>query len=137
MVDNRTSGMLGIGGGINFKSGDISGTAAKTADDRASQGTEYFLMGEEEAQRKDEFVDRSMQLKASLNSLALMNVASVLNKKLQTKLILPSDGIDTTKKVEPVKDKHEEEEEKQQNKQESSQDNNSKIVAEENNKTEE
>lgn len=106
MVDNRTSGMLGIGGGINFKSGDISGTAAKTADDRASQGTEYFLMGEEEQQKGEEFVDRSMQLRASLNSLALMNVASVLNKKLQTKLILPSDNIENKneKKVEPVKD---------------------------------
>ena len=108
MVDNRSSGMLDIGGGINFKSGDISGTAAKTADDRASQGTEYFMMGEEqEGQNNGEFVDRSMQLRASLNSLALMNVASVLNKKLQTKLILPSDGIDTTKKVEKVNDKQE------------------------------
>ena len=112
MVDNRTAGMLGIGGGINFKSGDISGTAAKTADDRASQGTEYFLMGEEEQQKGEEFVDRSMQLRASLNSLALMNVASVLNKKLQTKLILPSDNIENQqeKKVEPIKDEEHKEE---------------------------
>ena len=112
MVDNRSSGMLGIGGGINFKSGDISGTAAKTSDDRASQGTEYFLMGEEEAQKNEEFVDRSMQLRASLNSLALMNVASVLNKKLQTKLILPSDNIEqkSDKKVDPIKDENKKEE---------------------------
>ena len=48
MVDNRSAGALGIGGGINFKSGDISGTAAKTSDDRASQGTEYFLQEGEE-----------------------------------------------------------------------------------------
>lgn len=118
MVDNRSAGMLGIGGGINFKSGDISGTTAKTADDRASQGTEYFLMGEEEQQKGEEFVDRSMQLRASLNSLALMNVASVLNKKLQTKLILPSDNIENKqeKKVEPIKD--EQHEENQENNQE-------------------
>lgn len=116
MVDNRSAGMLGIGGGINFKSGDISGTAAKTADDRASQGTEYFLMGEEEQQKGEEFVDRSMQLRASLNSLALMNVASVLNKKLQTKLILPSDNIENKqeKKVEPIKDQKDEEKQHQE-----------------------
>jgi len=115
VVDNRSSGMLGIGGGINFKSGDISGTAAKTSDDRASQGTEYFLMGEEEQRKNEEFVDRSMQLRASLNSLALMNVASVLNKKLQTKLILPSDNIDNKqeKKVEPVENKKDEEKQEQ------------------------
>lgn len=82
MVDNRSAGVLGIGGGINFKSGDISGTAAKTSDDRASQGTEYFLQeGEEQQQQNDGFVDRSMQLRASLNSLALLNVVSVLRNK--------------------------------------------------------
>jgi hypothetical protein len=65
--------------GINFKSGDISGTAAKTADDRASQGTEYFMQeGEEQDNQNQPFVDRSMQLRASLNSLALLNVVSVL-----------------------------------------------------------
>ncbi|MBQ4123328.1 hypothetical protein IJD44_06380 [bacterium] len=82
MVDNRSAGVLGIGGGINFKSGDISGTAAKTSDDRASQGTEYFLQeGEEQQQNNNGFVDRSMQLRASLNSLALLNVVSVLRNK--------------------------------------------------------
>ena len=29
MVDNRSAGYFGIGGAFNFKSGDISGTAAK------------------------------------------------------------------------------------------------------------
>ncbi|MBR6163792.1 hypothetical protein IKQ26_07890 [bacterium] len=107
--------MLGIGGGINFKSGDISGTAAKTSDDRASQGTEYFLMGEEEQRKNEEFVDRSMQLRASLNSLALMNVASVLNKKLQTKLILPDNPENKQdKKVEPIEDKKDGEQKEQE-----------------------
>lgn len=86
MVDNRSAGFYGIGGGFNFKSGDISGTAAKTADDRASQGMEYFALenGEEnENQKKDFFVDKSAQLNATLNSLAMMNVANILknNKK--------------------------------------------------------
>ena len=40
MVDNRSAGFFGIGGSFNFKSGDISGTAAKTADDRQSNGTD-------------------------------------------------------------------------------------------------
>lgn len=82
MVDNRSAGVLGIGGGINFKSGDISGTAAKTADDRASQGTEYFMQeGEEQNNSQPRYEDRSMQLRASLNSLALLNVVSVLQNK--------------------------------------------------------
>ncbi len=111
--------MLGIGGGINFKSGDISGTAAKTSDDRASQGTEYFLMGEEEQRKNEEFVDRSMQLRASLNSLALMNVASVLNKKLQSKLIPDSPENKQDKKVEPIEDKKNREQQEHKQKQES------------------
>ncbi len=89
MVDNRSAGALGIGGGINFKSGDISGTAAKTSDDRASQGTEYFMQEGEDQQnsRQEPFIDRSMQLKASLNSLALLNVVSVLQNKKKNPLL--------------------------------------------------
>ena len=50
-------------------------------------------MGEEqEGQNNGEFVDRSMQLRASLNSLALMNVASVLNKNDNRKKIIESLG---------------------------------------------
>ena len=98
MVDNRSAGILGIGGGINFKSGDISGTAAKTADDRASQGTEYFLQeGEEQKDGKEVFVDRSMQLRASLNSLALLNVVSVLRNKRKTNIL--EDEEDITEKI--------------------------------------
>lgn len=87
MVDNRSAGVLGIGGGINFKSGDISGTAAKTSDDRASQGTEYFMMEGEEQSNQQPFEDRSMQLRASLNSLALLNVVSVLRNKRKNSLL--------------------------------------------------
>lgn len=84
MVDNRSAGVLGIGGALNFKSGDISGTAAKTSDDRASQGTEYFAMEDPmgEQSRQEPFVDRSAQLKATLNSLAMMNVANIIKSKM-------------------------------------------------------
>lgn len=87
MVDNRSAGFFGIGGGFNFKSGDISGTAAKTADDRASQGMEYFTMenGEEMQPNKEFYVDKSAQLNATLNSLAMMNVANILKNKKKDK----------------------------------------------------
>lgn len=84
MVDNRSAGFFGIGGAFNFKSGDISGTAAKTQDDKMGQGTEYgVLEGEEQEQGQKEapYVDRSARLSATLNSLAMMNVASVLNER--------------------------------------------------------
>ncbi len=89
MVDNRSAGVLGIGGGINFKGGDISGTAAKTSDDRASQGTEYFMFENEEEQNTSQpFQDENKQLLyASLNSLACMNVASVIQKKKNTIIV--------------------------------------------------
>lgn len=85
MVDNRSAGFFGIGGSFNFKSGDISGTAAKTADDRQSPGMDYFVQdGMEDGYDQfgnSQFVDRSAQLKATLNSLAMMNVANLINKK--------------------------------------------------------
>lgn len=103
MVDNRSAGILGIGGGINFKSGDISGTAAKTSDDRASQGTEYFLQeGEENMSSSQQFVDRSMQLRASLNSLALLNVVSVLQNRRKTSIL---DDEDYAEKIKNSSDK--------------------------------
>ena len=99
MVDNRSAGALGIGGGINFKSGDISGTAAKTSDDRASQGTEYFMQDGDDSQNnhQEEFVDRSMQLRASLNSLALLNVVSVLQNKRKNLFLDDEDYVEKIK----------------------------------------
>ena len=85
MVDNRAAGFYGVAGAFNFKSGDISGTAAKTSDDRASQGTEYARVDgaeEEQAVNTNKYIDNSAQLNATLNSLAMMNVASVINSKL-------------------------------------------------------
>ena len=84
MVDNRAAGFYGVAGAFNFKSGDISGTAAKTSDDRASQGTEYGRVETPEDQQAvsgNKYIDNSAQLNATLNSLAMMNVASVINSK--------------------------------------------------------
>ena len=82
MVDNRSAGYFGIGGAFNFKSGDISGTAAKLSDDKMGQGGEYFSQrgGEEEMPMpNNQYMDQSAVLRATLNSLAMMNVANVLN----------------------------------------------------------
>lgn len=84
MVDNRSAGFFGIGGAFNFKSGDISGTAANTQDDKMGPGTEYGEIPnkeDEQSYQNEHYVDRSAQLRATLNSLAMMNVANVLNAK--------------------------------------------------------
>lgn len=85
MVDNRSAGFFGIGGSFNFKSGDISGTAAKTQDDKMGQGGEYFAQqkreDEEELSESEKYTDRSAVLRATLNSLAMMNVANVINAR--------------------------------------------------------
>lgn len=90
MVDNRSAGFFGVGGAFNFKSGDISGTAAKTQDDKMGQGGEYFAQQPEEEfdeqQGNAQYMDRSAVLRATLNSLAMMNVANVINaQKLEAK----------------------------------------------------
>ena len=85
MVDNRSAGFYGIGGSFNFKSGDISGTAAKTSDEKNGQGGEYFAQEgefEDENQRKEPYVDSSAELQASLDSLATMNAATIEKKKI-------------------------------------------------------
>lgn len=85
MVDNRSAGYFGIGGSFNFKSGDISGTAARTQDDKMGQGGEYFAQqkreDDEDNQDSQKYTDRSAVLRATLNSLAMMNVANVINAR--------------------------------------------------------
>ena len=84
MVDNRSAGFFGIGGAFNFKSGDISGTAAKLSDDKMGQGGEYFSQrGQEEdaPMPSAQYTDQSAVLRATLNSLAMMNVAKCLKCK--------------------------------------------------------
>ncbi|MDD3437562.1 MAG: hypothetical protein PHC64_10460 [Candidatus Gastranaerophilales bacterium] len=90
MVDNRSAGFYGIGGAFNFKSGNISGTAARNQDDKMGPGTEYGeipIKEEDIEQNQQPFVDRSAQLRATLNSLAMMNVANVLNEKKRAEIL--------------------------------------------------
>ncbi len=82
MVDNRSAGFYGIGGAFNFKSGDPSGTAAKMSQDKYGSEAMYLPPAEKEEDGdifNQNFVDRSALLRATLNSLAMTNVASVLN----------------------------------------------------------
>lgn len=79
MVDNRSTGFIGVSG-FNFKAGDASGMANAMSDDKMGQGGEYFAQDEpqeENQMQKNEFVDRSAQLKSSLDSLALLNAANI------------------------------------------------------------
>lgn len=88
MVDSHSlNSVSGPTSAFNFKSGDISGTAAKTSDDKMGQGGEYFAQyREDEEFRPDErYVDRSAQLRATLNSLAMMNVANIMKSTKRPK----------------------------------------------------
>ena len=88
MVDNRSAGFYGIGGAFNFKSGDPSGTAAKMSQEKYGSEAMYLppAEGEEEENFYNQpFVDRSALLRATLNSLAMTNVASVLHSKKHKK----------------------------------------------------
>ena len=91
MVDNRSAGFYGIGGAFNFKSGDPSGTAAKMSQDK--YGSEAMYLPPAEGEEFDEnlynqpYVDRSALLRATLNSLAMSNVASVLNANKHKKTL--------------------------------------------------
>jgi len=91
VVDNRSAGFYGIGGAFNFKSGDPSGTAAKMSQDK--YGSEAMYLPPAEGEEDDSyynnqpFTDRSALLRATLNSLAMSNVASVLNANKHKKTI--------------------------------------------------
>lgn len=84
MVDNRAAGFYGISGALNFKSGDISGTAAKTNEEKAGSDAQYMRVEKENGSAKEaaKYSDKSAQLNATLSSLAMLNVASVISSKL-------------------------------------------------------
>ena len=85
MVDNR--GISPVSS-FSFKQGDASGMANKMSDEKMGQGGEYFQqeMQEEEVNFSKIFQDRSAQLRASLDSLAAVNVVSIkFNKVLKNK----------------------------------------------------
>lgn len=111
MVDNRSAGFFGIGGAFNFKSGDISGTAANTQHDKMGPGTEYGMIPdkeEDQGQSQQPFVDRSAQLRATLNSLAMMNVAGVLNERKRIEIL---EELESNKDEEDKREKEELDEE--------------------------
>ena len=119
MVDNRSAGFYGIGGAFNFKSGDPSGTAAKMSQEK--YGSEAMYMppeeggGEEDGFLNQPFVDRSALLRATLNSLAMTNVASVLNAnkhKKNMREILEEELEETEKEVQESIKKEEEKKKK-------------------------
>ena len=89
MVDNRSAGFYGISGSFNFKSGDASGTAAKMSQEKYGSEAMYLPPAEDEEFQdemyQEPYVDRSALLRATLNSLAMSNVASVLNSKKHKK----------------------------------------------------
>ena len=91
MVDNRSAGFYGIGGAFNFKSGDPSGTAAKMSQEKYGSEAMYLPPAEgeegEDGFFNQPYVDRSALLRATLNSLAMNNVASVLNANKHKKTI--------------------------------------------------
>ena len=90
MVDNRSAGFYGIGGSFNFKSGDPSGTAAKMSQEKYGSEAMYLPPAEgeyDDGYMNEPYVDRSALLRATLNSLAMNNVASVLNQKRHKKNI--------------------------------------------------
>ena len=56
MVDNRAAGFYGVSGALNFKSGDISGTAAKTTEDKAGTDAEYMKIEKEDSAKQKQSV---------------------------------------------------------------------------------
>ncbi len=81
MVDNR--GVTPVSS-FNFKSGDISGTAAKTSEEKMGQGNEYYAQDNpdnEQENNENNYQDRSAQLRASLDSLAMANAGSMMLMK--------------------------------------------------------
>ena len=106
MVDNRSAGFYGIGGAFNFKSGDASGTAAKMSQEKYGSEAMYLppVEGEEEYFQQEPFVDRSALLRATLNSLAMNNVASVLNSKKHKKRLSKDSAEDLEEKIESLEE---------------------------------
>ncbi len=124
MVDNRSAGFYGIGGAFNFKSGDPSGTAAKMSQDK--YGSEAMYLPPAEGEEFDEnlynqpYVDRSALLRATLNSLAMTNVASVLNanrhKKTIKEILEEDDEEDNSENPSDKNEDNESQEEKKEQK---------------------
>ena len=96
MVDNRVINPISSTG---FN--DSNSMANKMSDEKQGQGGEYFFnqVEEEQEQKKEVFQDRSAQLRASLDGLAISNAASVqfmktLKEKEEKKKKKTSDNVE-------------------------------------------
>lgn len=80
MVDNRSAGFYGIAGG--FRGSDAQ--AASLSREKYGNGAEYFAADQQEEQseiQESPFIDRGSLLTATLNSLAMFNIANILKNK--------------------------------------------------------
>jgi len=81
LVDDRSAGFYGVSGGFDFR-----GTNAQSAGlsrEKYGQGGEYYAQDEQEEEefKESPFVDRSSLLTATLNSIAMFNIANILKNK--------------------------------------------------------
>lgn len=79
MVDNRIISPISNAG---FKQDNAS--ANKMSEEKYGQGGEYFaqeMQEEQEEQQQQSYQDRSAQLRASLNGLAMANAGSIMLMK--------------------------------------------------------
>lgn len=107
MVDNRGIGPISNPG---FKSDNAM--ANKMSEEKNGQGSEYFAQEMEEEQEQEKpvvYQDRSAQLRASLNGLAMANVGSIMFKKMEFEKRFKK-KIDSSKQ-EIQKEEHKEKEE--------------------------
>jgi len=86
MPDDRSSGLLGGSGYIRINGMDNAGIIPgipdkKRSKDQRQQSDEDKKKENNEEFKNSEYVDRSAQLSATLNSLAMLNVADVLKNK--------------------------------------------------------
>jgi len=92
MPDDRSSGSFGSSGYIRFSGIDGSGRVPGLLDKKRSKDQHPQPEKDDKDDKKEfkssEFVDRSAQIRATLNSLAMLNVADVLKNK-SNKVNLP------------------------------------------------
>lgn len=84
MVDNRAAGFYGLPGG--FKGSNAQ--SASLSREKYGNGAEYFVADNYEAEEeisKSPFVDRGSLLTATLNSLAMFNIANIIKNKTLSK----------------------------------------------------
>jgi hypothetical protein len=86
MPDDRSSGLQGGSGYIRFNGMDGSGIIPEIPDKKRSKNQSGQAEEDEKKEtqvelKNSEYVDRSAQLRATLNSLAMLNVADVLKNK--------------------------------------------------------